>query len=65
MTIDEVYNRFIKTIENLIIAGTSERLTYNQAMVSINGDIDNLPLIFAEKALMLSTQLAKRIPLKS
>lgn len=65
LTIDEVYNRFIKTIENLIIAGTSERLTYNQAMVSINGNIDKLPLIFAEKALMLSTQLAKRIPLKS
>ena len=65
LTIDEVFNRFIKTIDNLIIAGTSERLTYNSAMVSINGNIDKLPSIFAEKALMLSTQLAKRIPFKS
>ena len=65
LTIDEVFNRFIKTIDNLVIAGTSERLTYNRAMVSINGNIDKLPLIFAEKALMLSTQLAKRIPFKS
>lgn len=65
LTIDTVYNRFIKTIDNLVIAGTSERLTYNRATVSINGDIDKLPLIFAEKALMLSTQLAKRIPFKS
>lgn len=65
LTIDEVYNRFIKTIDMLVIAGISEKLAYNRAIVSINGDIDKLPLIFAEKALMISTQLAKRIPIKS
>ena len=65
LTIDQVYDRFANTIENLVIAGVSERLAYNRAMVSINGNVDKLPLIFAEKALMLSAQLAKRIPHKS
>lgn len=65
LTVDEVYNRFAKTVENLIIAGVSERLAYNRAIVSVNGNVNKLPLIFAEKALMLSVQLAKRIPYKS
>ncbi len=65
LTIDQVYDRFANTIENLVVAGVSERLAYNRAMVSINGDVNKLPLIFAEKALMLSAQLAKRIPYKS
>ena len=65
LTIDQVYDRFANTIENLVIAGVSEQLAYNRAMVSINGNVDKLPLIFAEKALMLSAQLAKRIPHKS
>ena len=65
LTIDNLYDRFIKTIEGLIIAGTSERLTYNRSTVSIQGDVNHLPLIFAEKALILANQLAKRIPIKS
>ena len=65
LTIDNIYDRFIKTIEGLIIAGTSERLTYNRSSVSIQGDVNHLPLIFAEKALILANQLGKRIPFKS
>ena len=65
LTVDQVYDRFAKTVENLVIAGVSERLAYNRAMVSINGNVNKLPLIFAEKALMLSVQLSKRIPHKS
>lgn len=65
LSIDNIYDRFIKTIEGLITAGTSERLTYNRASVSIQGNVNHLPLIFAEKALILSSQLAKRIPFKS
>lgn len=65
LSIDAIYDRFIKTIEGLIVAGTSERLTYNRSTVSIQGNINHLPLIFAEKAIILSTQLAKRIPIKS
>lgn len=65
LTIDNIYDRFIKTIEGLIIAGTSEKLTYNRATVSIQGNLNHLPLIFAEKALILANQLSKRIPFKS
>ncbi len=65
LTIDQVYNRFINTIEGLIVSGVSERLAYNRSMVSVQGNINKLPVIFAEKALILSTQLAKRIPFKS
>ena len=65
LNIDNVYNRFEKTVEGLIISGASERLVYNRALVSIQGNVDKLPLIFSEKALILSTQLAKRIPFKS
>lgn len=65
LNIDSVYNRFIKTIDGLIVSGVSERLAYNRSTVSIQGNVDKLPIIFAEKALILSTQLAKRIPFKS
>lgn len=65
LNIDSVYNRFIKTIDGLVLSGVSERLAYNRSTVSIQGNVDKLPIIFAEKALILSTQLAKRIPFKS
>lgn len=65
LTIDKLVNHFEKTVESLIDSGVSERLAYNRSLVSIQGNIDKLPLIFAEKALILSTQLAKRIPYKS
>ena len=65
LTIDYIYNRFIKTIDSLIVSGVSERLAYNRSTVSIQGNIDKLPVIFAEKALILSTQLARRIPHKN
>lgn len=62
--IDSVFKRFAATLEGLILAGVSERLVYNSAFVSIQGDVDKLPLIFAEKAIILANQLAKRIPVK-
>ena len=65
MTIDNIYNRFIKTIDGLIVSGVSERLAYNRSTVSVQGNVDKLPVIFAEKALILSTQLSKRIPFKN
>lgn len=65
LNIDKLTNHFVKTVDSLIDAGVSERLAYNRSSVSIQGNINKLPLIFAEKALILSTQLAKRIPFKS
>ena len=65
LSVEKLYDRFIDTISTLIIDGVDEKLIYNNAMVSIQGDLENLPLFFAEKALILSTQLAKRIPFKN
>ena len=65
LSVEYIYDRFIKTIEGLIVAGTSEKLTYNRATISIQGDINSLPLIFAEKALIVANQVSKRIPVKS
>ena len=54
--------RLKATMEGLIVAGVPERFVYNSSVVSVNGDTNKLPLIFAEKALILSTQLSKKIP---
>lgn len=65
LSVEKLYDRFIDTISTLIMDGVDEKLIYNNAMVSTQGDLENLPLFFAEKALILSTQLAKRIPFKN
>ena len=65
LNIDYVEKRLFATMEGLIIAGVPETMVYNSALVSVQGDVDKLPLIFAEKALILSLQLAKRIPIKN
>ena len=64
LSVDYIFDRLVKTFEGLIVAGASERLVYNHATVSIQGNVNNLPIIFAEKALRLATQVAKRIPIK-
>ena len=64
LNIDYVANRLFATMEGLILSGVPERFVYNSALVSVQGDINKLPIIFSEKALILSTQLAKRIPIK-
>ena len=64
LNIDYIFNRLISTMEGLILAGVPEKFVYNSALVSIQGDVDKLPILFSEKAIILSTQLAKRIPVK-
>ena len=65
LNIDYVANRLFATMEGLILAGVPEKFVYNSALVSIQGDLNDLPIIFSEKAIILSTQLAKKIPIKS
>jgi len=65
LNIDYIANRLFATMEGLILAGVPEKFVYNSALVSIQGNVDNLPIIFAEKAIILATQLAKRIPVKN
>lgn len=62
MNLDYLTNRLVATMEGLIVAGVPAKFVYNSAVVSIQGTVEKLPLIFAEKAVILSTQLAKRIP---
>ena len=64
LNIDFVTNRLIGTLEGLVIAGVPRDLVYKSAVVSVQGDTDHLPLIFAEKAFILSSQLSKKIPIK-
>lgn len=65
LNIDTLANRLFATMEGLILAGVPENFVYNSAFVSVQGDIEKLPIIFAEKAVILATQLAKRIPIKN
>lgn len=56
-----IYERLKATIDGLVVAGISRDLLYKTASISINGDVDNLPLIFAEKAAMLTKNVASRL----
>ena len=62
LNIDQVQKRFFATMDGLVTAGVSAPMVYNSALVSTQGDTDKLPVIFAEKAIMMATQLAGRIP---
>ena len=65
LTVDYMAQRLFATFEGLILAGVSEPYVYNSAFVSVQGNLDHLPVIFAEKAVMIATQLAQRIPVKT
>ncbi len=65
LNIDYAAKRLYSTLEGLILAGVPERFAYNSALVSIQGDASRLPVLFAEKAIILASQLSKRIPFKS
>ena len=62
INIDILTKRLLVTMDRLITSGVPTDFVYNSALVSIQGDIDKLPVIFAEKAIILASQLAKRIP---
>lgn len=62
-SVDTVTKRLYATFEGLIIAKVPAALVYNTSLVSLQGDVDNQALIFAEKAAMLANQLSKRIPI--
>ena len=64
LNVEYLAKRMFSTMEGLILAGVPENFVYNSAMVSLQGDVDKLPIIFAEKAIILANQLAKRIPTK-
>lgn len=65
LNIDLISKRLFSTMQGLVVAGVPEDFVYNSAFVSVQGNTDKLPIIFAEKAIILANQLAKRIPIKS
>lgn len=62
-SIDYMCKRLFATFDGVVLSGVPVDLVYNSSLVSIQGDTDHLPVIFAEKAIMLATQLSKRIPI--
>ena len=65
LNLDTSYNRLINTMESLISEGVSADLIYRQATISVQGHMSQLPILFAEKALMLTDKLSKKLPLTS
>ena len=61
LSIHNISDRFIKTMQELIISGVNRELVLSRSTVSVQGDTTDLPLIFAEKALILSTQLGSKV----
>ena len=61
LNLDYIENRLKATMEGLILSGVPQDFVYKSALVSVQGNVSHLPLIFAEKALILATQLAGRL----
>ncbi len=61
LNIDYLESRLKATMEGLILAGVPINMVYKSALISVQGDTSHLPIIFAEKALILTTQLANRL----
>lgn len=64
LNIDYLESRLKATMEGLILAGVPLGMVYKSALVSVQGDVNHLPIIFSEKALILTTQLAGRLKTK-
>ena len=64
LTVDYLYKRLSSTIEGVILSGVPAGLLYKSALVSVNGDMDKLPVMFSEKALILAIKLGSRLALR-
>ena len=58
---DFVYDKLKAAFAELSQVGVPAKLIHNSALVSVQGNMDNLPLIFAEKATILANQVALKI----
>jgi len=65
LNIDTLYNRLINTIEDLASQGVPLDLIYGNSTISIQSNLSNQPIIFAEKALMIADKLSKKLPTSS
>lgn len=61
LTLDNIYKRFSNTVGDLILSGVPGDLLFKAATVSTQDDLYKLPVMFAEKAIMLSTQIGSKL----
>ena len=59
--VDDLLVRLNNTIQGVINSGVPRHIIFKRNLVSIQGDISMLPLLFAEKALMVEAQLSTRM----
>lgn len=65
LNITTIQKRFEATLEALADEGVSMDLLHKNSTVSVQGDLSKHPIIFAEKAIMMATQLGSRLQPKS
>ena len=65
LNVDNAYKRLTDSMESLINDGVSADLLYRNATISIQGNMSQLPILFAEKALMITNQVSKKLPFSS
>ena len=61
-SVDYLVKKMNFAFSQLIDAGISPKLVYNSATISINGDLSKLPIVIAEKAIILTSQIVQKIP---
>ncbi len=61
LNIDNLYMKLENTMEDLISSGVSSDLLFNNLTVSVQGNLTNYPILFAEKALIIANQLGKKV----
>ena len=54
-------HRLEKIMNELVNDGVHRDLLYRNATISVLGNVNHLPLLFAEKSLILSTHLGKKL----
>lgn len=61
VTVDYIEKRLFRAMDELASNGVHRDLLYRNSTVSTNGNLSHLDVFFAEKALMLSNQISKRL----
>ena len=64
LSLEILTKRLFLTMDGLISSGVPLDLLYKNSTISIQTNMENLPVIFAEKAVFLSNQLANKLTIK-
>ena len=61
LSVEYLHKRLLTTFDGIILSGVPADLLYKSALVSLNGNVNHLSVMFAEKAIMLATQHGSRL----